>query len=91
MSVLFPEPVVPTIPTTSPGSMVRLTFERTFLERSKEKLTFLNSILPSMRSGMFPLPKSCSGSASSMSRIFSALARVLRYVSLKFAKNVTGA
>ena len=60
------------MPTTSPGSITRLIFERTFFERSKEKLTFLNSILPSILSSSLPLPKSCSGSASRISSIFSA-------------------
>ena len=70
-SVDLPAPVVPTMPTMSPGSMVRLMSERVILVRSNEKLTFLNSILPRM-AGQLPFPVSASSSASRMSSTRSA-------------------
>ena len=72
MRVDLPEPVVPTMPTTSPGSMTKFMSLSTFFERSNEKLTFLNSMRPSIFSSSLPAPKSCSGSALTISMTFSA-------------------
>ena len=77
MSVDLPLPVVPTMPTMSPGSIVTLTSESTFLVRSNEKLTLRNSMRPRMTSGFSPSSADCSGSASRMSRMRSAAASAL--------------
>ena len=83
MSVVLPEPVVPTMPTMSPGSIVRLMSLSVFLVRSNEKFTFLNSILPSTLSSFSPLPSGTSGSASRMSKTRSTAASACWYESFR--------
>lgn len=51
----LPDPVVPTIPTISPFSMVRFTSRKTFFDLSKAKLTCENSIFPSIFDGALAL------------------------------------
>ena len=85
----FPLPVVPTIPTMSPGSIVTLTSESTFFVRSNEKLTFPELYAASYDLGLFAFKRRLLGSASRMSSIRSA-ASALWYESERYAKKFTG-
>ena len=69
--LVLPEPVLPIIPTVSPALIFMLIFSRLFssLSSSYLKLTFLNSISPSLTSITALAGSTISGSSSNTSKI----------------------